>query len=101
MSLINNRERTMLESLKKALHQAERIDILTAFFYFSGFNELAEELKDKKIRILVGKAVDPDRVDELCKYVKDDPDEELDTYGIGGWRRLNNSQKRNNILRAL
>lgn len=100
MSLINNRERTMLESLKNSLHQAERIDILTAFFYFSGFNELAEELKDKKIRILVGKAVDPKRIDELCKYVKDDPDEDLGTYGIGGWGRLNNSQKKEQYIES-
>ena len=38
----------MLDSLKNALNQAESVDILTAFFYFSGFNALAEELKDKK-----------------------------------------------------
>lgn len=100
MPLINNRKRTMLESLKNSLHQAERIDILTAFFYFSGFNELAEELKDKKIRILVGKSVDSKRVDELRKYVKEDPEEELDTYGVGGWRRLNNSQKKEQYIES-
>ena len=38
----------MLDSLKNSLKQAESVDILTAFFYFSGFNALAEELKDKK-----------------------------------------------------
>ena len=51
-SIIDNRNKTMLESLKNSLKQAERVDILTAFFYFSGFNALAEDLKDKKIRIL-------------------------------------------------
>ena len=56
-SIIDNRKRTMEESLKNALQQAESVDILTAFFYFSGFNALAEELKDKKIRILVGNTV--------------------------------------------
>ena len=38
----------MLDSLKNSLKRAESIDILTAFFYFSGFNALAEELKDKE-----------------------------------------------------
>lgn len=54
-SIIDNRNRTMLDSLKNSLKQAERVDVLTAFFYFSGFDALAEELKDKRIRILVGK----------------------------------------------
>ena len=53
-SIIDNRNKTMLDSLKNSLKQAESVDILTAFFYFSGFNALAEELKDKKIRILAG-----------------------------------------------
>ena len=52
-SIIDNRNKTMLDSLKNSLKQAERVDILTAFFYFSGFNALAEDLKDKKIRILL------------------------------------------------
>ena len=43
-SIIDNRNKTMLESLKNSLKQAERVDILTAFFYFSGFNALAEEI---------------------------------------------------------
>ena len=45
-SIIDNKNKTMLESLKNSLKQAESVDILTAFFYFSGFNALAEELKD-------------------------------------------------------
>ena len=47
-SIIDNRNKTMLDSLKNSLKQAESVDILTACFYFSGFNALAEELKDKK-----------------------------------------------------
>jgi len=94
-SIIDNRKKTMLESLKNSLKQAESVDILTAFFYFSGFNELAEELKDKKIRILVGKTIDPNVITELCNAVKDYPEESLDAYSIKGYSRLNNSQKKN------
>ena len=94
-SIIDNRNKTMLDSLKNSLKQAERVDILTAFFYFSGFNALAEDLKDKKIRILVGNTIDPSAIAELCKVVKDDPDEALEAYSPRGYRSLNNSQKKN------
>lgn len=94
-SIIDNRNKTMLDSLKNSLKQAERVDILTAFFYFSGFNALAEELKDKKIRILVGNTIDPSAIADLCNAVKDSPDESLETYAVRGYTRLNNSQKKN------
>ena len=93
-SIIDNRNKTMLDSLKNSLRQAESVDILTAFFYFSGFNALAEELKDKKIRILVGNNIDPNAIIDLCNAVKDSPDELLETYAVRGYTRLNNSQKR-------
>ena len=94
-SIIDNRNKTMLDSLKNSLKQAESVDILTAFFYFSGFNALAEELKDKKIRILVGNTIDPSAIADLCNAVKDCPDEMLETYAVRGYTRLNNSQKKN------
>lgn len=94
-SIIDNRNKTMLDSLKNSLKQAENVDILTAFFYFSGFNALAEELKDKKIRILVGNTIDPSAIADLCNAVKDSPDELLETYAVRGYTRLNNSQKKN------
>lgn len=94
-SIIDNRNKTMLDSLKNSLKQSECVDILTAFFYFSGFNALAEELKNKKIRILVGNTIDPSAITDLCNAVKDSPDELLETYAIRGYTRLNNSQKRN------
>lgn len=93
-SIIDNRNKTMLDSLKNSLKQAERVDILTAFFYFSGFNALAEELKDKKIRILVGNTIDPDAIADLCNAVKDSPDELLETYAVRRYAGLNNSQKK-------
>ncbi len=93
-SIIDNRKKTMLDSLKNSLKQAESVDILTAFFYFSGFNALAEELKDKKIRILVGNTIDPDAINELCRAIKDNFDESLETYAVRGYSRYNNSQKK-------
>ena len=65
MTLIDNKARTLQDALKNTLPSTERIDILTAYFYFSGFSALADELKDKKIRILVGKAIEPNNIDTL------------------------------------
>ena len=84
----------MLESLKNSLKQAERVDILTAFFYFSGFNALADELKEKKIRILVGNTIDPDAIAELCNAIADGYDEELDHYAKRNFQKLSNLRKK-------
>ena len=65
MPIIDNKDRTLELALKKALPQAERVDIMTAYFYFSGFSTLIDYLKDKKIRILVGKAIDPGKISTL------------------------------------
>lgn len=97
-SIIDNRKKTMLDSLKNSLKQAEKVDILTAFFYFSGFNSLAEELRDKRIRILVGNTIDPNAIEDLCRAVKDCPDELLETYAVRGYNRQNNSQKKTNYF---
>jgi len=97
-SIIDNREKTMLESLKNSLNQAEKVDILTAFFYFSGFNALAKELSNKKLRILVGNTIDSQAIEELCRAVKDSQEEVLDTYAVRGYNRLNNSQKKDNYI---
>ena len=94
-SIIDNRKKTMLESLQNSLKQAERVDILTAFFYFSGFDALAEDLRNKKIRILVGNTIDPEAIDELCRSVKECADEPLETYAVRGYNRKSNSEKKN------
>lgn len=79
-SIIDNQNKTMLDALRNSLKQAESVDILTAFFYFSGFNALAKDLEDKKIRILVGNTIDPAAIDALCNAVKSNPAEELGPY---------------------
>lgn len=80
MGLIDNKEKTLQEALKNALPSAERVDILTAYFYFSGFPALADELKDKKMRILVGKAIDPAAIEDLSAAMKINPNVDLDRY---------------------
>jgi HKD family nuclease len=59
MPIIDNRSRTMLDALINALSSSDKVDIEVGFFYFSGWQLLAKHLKDKKVRILVGKYIDP------------------------------------------
>ncbi len=93
-SIIDNRNKTMLESLRNSLKQSDRVDILTAFFYFSGFNELAADLQDKKIRILVGRAIDSNLIDELGRAIIEDPNEDLAEYAVHRFNSKNNSEKK-------
>lgn len=80
MALIDNKSKTLQDALKNTLPSSERIDILTAYFYFSGFSALLNELKDKKIRILIGKSIDPKAVDELIAAMNAGTDIGLDAY---------------------
>lgn len=93
MGLIDNKEKTMLEALKSALPASEHVDILTAFFYFSGFKLVANELKDKKIRILVGKYIDPSEMQTMMAEAKQNPGFSLDKYEARGSRPTRNKQK--------
>lgn len=89
----------MLDALSNALDTADEIDICVGYFYFSGFQLLADKLKDKKIRIIVGKELDPDCIPEIVKYSRNQ-DVALDKYGL---RKPTNShlQMRQNYLDAL
>lgn len=70
MTIIDNTSKTMGDALVNALTTADSVDIEVAFFYFSGWQLLAKHLKDKKIRILVGKYIDPEAVPELLSQLK-------------------------------
>lgn len=59
MSTITNEgTNTLSSNLKSILPNCDRIDALVGYFYFSGFKDLHNELKDKQIRILVGMDID-------------------------------------------
>lgn len=59
MSLINNNDQTMRDALIKAMQHADRLDVLTGYFYLSGFEALIDYLADIKVRVLVGKEINP------------------------------------------
>ncbi len=76
MTLIDNTKKTLQEALKNSLSYANQVDILTGFFYFSGFRTLEDELKDKKIRVLVGLEIEPNLIPQIVQNAKED-DEDL------------------------
>jgi superfamily II DNA or RNA helicase len=61
---------TLSSNLKSILPNCDRIDALVGYFYFSGFKDLHNELKDKKIRILVGMDLDKNVIVRLSS-IKD------------------------------
>jgi len=99
LPFIDNREQSMFDALSNAIESADEIDICVGYFYFSGFQLLAYKLKNKKIRIIVGKELDPDCIPEIVKYSRNQ-DVALDKYGL---RKPTNShlQMRQNYLDAL
>ncbi|MDR2267384.1 MAG: phospholipase D-like domain-containing protein [Christensenellaceae bacterium] len=93
MSIIDNTNSKMLTHLRNALKDAESIDILSAYFYFSGFNLLADLLKDIKMRILVGNTIDPELIQLFCKNVRLNPLESLNPYACKLYDTLINCDK--------
>ena len=79
MPLIDNKSQTMQKALKNALTNADRIDICVGYFYFSGFEALAEELEDKQVRIIVGMEVDPACIPDIVQFSKE-ADEDLSRW---------------------
>ncbi len=69
--ITNEKEKTMLAALANALQTSDSIDICVGYFYFSGFQMMAEQLRDKKIRILVGLEVDPKLIPDIVKNSRD------------------------------
>lgn len=100
MALIDNKSKTLQEALKNALPSADRVDILTAYFYFSGFSALVDHLKDKKIRILVGKTIDPNAVDDLSSAMKIDPSVDLAAFQNRNHLNLTRTQKKAEYLES-
>lgn len=57
-SFITNKEKFLSDIINGILPKTNAVDILVGYFYYSGYIQLSESLKDKQIRILVGLDVD-------------------------------------------
>lgn len=63
---------TLAESLDKILPSCSNVDILVGYFFFSGYQEMYEHLKDKKVRILVWLEVDTKVLWTISKMTEED-----------------------------
>src|SRR5690606_12983544 len=73
MGIIDNKDsNTLAAALSDALQTAKSLDIFTGYFFFSGFSEVAEQIKDINVRVIVGMDIDPKVI--AAKRITDDSD---------------------------
>ena len=66
-SFITNKEKFLSDIINGILPKTDAVDILVGYFYYSGYVELSDNLKDKNIRILVGLDVDL----QITKHIRE------------------------------
>lgn len=72
-SFITNQDKFLSEIINGILPKCSSVDILVGYFYYSGFDLICENIRDKKVRILVGLEVDvqvSNRMREVDSFVK-------------------------------
>lgn len=79
MAITNTGTNTLSRALKDILPNCDRVDALVGYFYFSGFRDLHDELKDKQIRILVGMDIDKKIIEKISSF----NDLNLDDHAVG------------------
>jgi superfamily II DNA or RNA helicase len=70
---ITNQDKLLSEILGKYIPNSKQLDFLVGYFYFSGFNGIYKEIKDKKLRILVGMEADVTIHHAIREWVDHDP----------------------------
>lgn len=68
------------EELKRALADAEALDVAVGYFYFSGFKFLSNELRNLKIRIVIGKEIESSQIGLINTQIQRGIDAELDRF---------------------
>ena len=65
---ITNQERLLTDVVNIILPSSDRLYALVGYFYFSGFQELYQNLTDKEVRILVGMEVEKDIANKIKEF---------------------------------
>lgn len=65
---ITNQERLLTDVVNNILPSSDRLYALVGYFYFSGFQELYQNLTDKEVRILVGMEVEKDIANKIREF---------------------------------
>ena len=64
-SFITNKDKYLSDIINGILPKTNAVDFLVGYFYYSGYKQLSDQLKDKHVRILVGLDIDI----RMAKYV--------------------------------
>ena len=67
-TLITNKEKLLSEVMDSVLPYCDNVYFLVGYFFFSGFEEIFEGLKDKNIKILVGMDIERDFMNRIKEY---------------------------------
>jgi len=65
---ITNEERLLSDVVKNILPCSERLYFLIGYFYFSGFQEIYQNVKNKQIKILVGLEIEQDLRNRIREF---------------------------------
>ena len=65
---ITNTKTFLSEVIKDILPSTDKLFILVGYFYFSGFNEMYDELMDKEIRILIGLDIEKNLLNKYREF---------------------------------
>ena len=65
---ITNQDKLLSDVVNKILPSAQRLYFLVGYFYFSGFQEVYEQVAEKHVRILVGLEVERDLANKIKEF---------------------------------
>ena len=66
-SFITNKDKFLSDIINGILPKTNAVDFLVGYFYYSGYKELSEQLKDKRIRILIGLDIEIHITKHICE----------------------------------
>jgi superfamily II DNA or RNA helicase len=85
---ITNQNRLLAEILETYIPHSKQLDFLVGYFFFSGFNGIYKEIKDKKLRILVGMNADVTVQNAIREWMDIDSDKPNSGQSIFKIRQL-------------
>ena len=65
---ITNKDRKLAEVINNILPSCENLYFLVGYFYFSGFEQIHEQIRDQKLKILVGLEIERDLANRIREY---------------------------------
>ena len=95
--IIDNHTRILADEIIKIAPHCKSIDIGVGYFFFSGFEEIKDIIKDIPIRILVGMELDPKVINQLGKDYQDGTSFKS---RISSYSSATRSEKINNFIDA-